>query len=115
MNSMIAIHPYRHEGLWVFDDDKVELVQEPFVEGADTMIDRMVADIPDAASGFTMLFSAVPFPSHQVSLDWQREEAGGNWYRSPELEMEGWLCPALYEYFEQAPPKIYVQVKAKAS
>jgi hypothetical protein len=37
-----------HHGMWVFDDPRVGLVQEPFVAGADTMIDRVVADIPDA-------------------------------------------------------------------
>ena len=48
--------------------------QEPFVAGADTMIDRVVADIPDAERGFTMIFSAMPFPGYQYQLDWRREE-----------------------------------------
>ena len=34
---------------------RVGLVQEPFVSGADTMIDRVVANIPDAERGFTLL------------------------------------------------------------
>jgi len=29
--------------------------------------------------------------------------------------MEGWLCPALFKYFEAAPPKIYAQFKPKQS
>ena len=29
-----------------------------------------------------------------------------------EKDMEGWLCPALFKYFEQTPQKLYVQVKA---
>ena len=62
MNAIIAIHPYKYEGLWVFDDAKVGLVQEPFVSGADEIIDRMVQGITDAANGFTLLFSATPFP-----------------------------------------------------
>ena len=33
MNVIRAIHPYRHEGLWVFDDEAVGLRQEPFVKG----------------------------------------------------------------------------------
>ena len=40
MNAIIVIHPYKYEGMWVFDDSKVGLVQEPFVSGADTIIDR---------------------------------------------------------------------------
>lgn len=46
INSLFVIAPYDYEGLWVFDDERVGLVQEPFVDGADTMIDAMVADIP---------------------------------------------------------------------
>ena len=28
--------------------------------------------------------------------------------------MEGWLCPALFKYFEQTPKKLYIQIKAVA-
>ena len=37
MNTIVAIYPYKHEGLWVFDDDRVGLVREPFISGADTI------------------------------------------------------------------------------
>ncbi len=64
MNAINVIAPYKHLGMWVFDDPRVGLMQEPFVAGADTMIDRVVATIPGAEKGFTMLFSATPFPGH---------------------------------------------------
>ncbi len=115
MNAIMAIHPYKHEGLWVFDDEKAGLTREPFVEGTDKVIDCMVDDIPDASSGFTLLFSAVPFPSHQITFEWRREEADGNWYYCPDLALEGWLCPALFKYFERAPERIYAQFKKKAT
>ena len=115
MNSILVIHPYKYEGTWVFDDARVGLVQEPFIAGADTIIDRMVEGIPDAGSGVTMLFSAIQFPGSQYEFAWRREgEFGGNWYFSPQFDMEGWLCPALFKYFEEAPPRIFVQVKPKA-
>ena len=41
-NSIFVIKPYKWEGLWVFDDDRVGLVREPFVAGADRMIDLNV-------------------------------------------------------------------------
>jgi len=63
MNAINVISPYRYLDMWVFDDPRVGLSQEPFVAGADTMIDRVVADIPNAEQGFTMIFSAAPFPS----------------------------------------------------
>lgn len=114
MNSLIAIHPYKARGTWVFDDPAVGLRQEPFVSGADTIIDRMVKDIPDAERGFTLVFSAQPFPGHNAEFEWRRAEMSGNWYYSRALEMEGWLCPALFKYFDRAPGKIYVQVKPRA-
>src|ERR1051325_8741277 len=57
MNAINVIAPYKHHGQWVFDDPHVGLVQEPFVAGADTWIDRVVSDIPNAARGFTLIFS----------------------------------------------------------
>jgi hypothetical protein len=111
MNAITAIHPYKDEGLWVFDDAHVGLVREPFVSGADEIIERMVQDIPDAARGFTLLFSAGPFPGHQAILERRQEHLGGNWYHSCELGIEGWLCPALFRYFESAPERIYAQFK----
>jgi len=115
MNSMLVIHPYRCEGMWVFDDVKTGLVQEPFVSGADTIIDRLVEGIPEASAGFTLLFSASPFPGFQAEFEWRREEHGGNWYFCAALEMEGWLCPALFKYFDAAPAKIFAQCKPRAA
>jgi hypothetical protein len=111
MNAINIIAPYKHLGMWVFDDPRVGLVQEPFVSGADTMIDRVVAAIPEAEKGFIMVFSGVPFPGHQFRLEWRRADAGGNWYYAADLDLEGWLCPALLKYFPEAPKDIFVQVK----
>jgi hypothetical protein len=115
VNTINVIAPYKYLGMWVFDDARVELAQEPFVSGADVIIDRAVANIPDAQSGFLLLFSASPFPGHTLRLEWRRTDADGNWYHSPEFDLEGWLCPALFRYFEQAPKAIYVQVKPRTS
>ncbi len=38
MNAIPAIHPYRHEGLWVLDDEAVGLRQEAFVSGEDVFL-----------------------------------------------------------------------------
>ena len=113
MNAINVIAPYRYLDMWVFDDPRVGLSAEPFVGGADTMIDQITAEIPNARSGFVMVFSGTTFPEHQFKLEWRREERGGNVYYSPLLDAEGWLCPALMRYFEQTPAEIYVQVKAK--
>jgi hypothetical protein len=68
---------------------------------------QLVSNIPNAEKGFRLLFSATAFPGSEVKLEWKREEHGGNWYYSPEFKMEGWLCPALFKYFEKAPKEIY--------
>jgi hypothetical protein len=112
-NSLFIIVPYQYAGAWVFDDPAVGLVQEPFVSGADSMIDRLVSDLPRARQGFRLLFSATPFPGYAVRLEWDREEYGGNWYRWPEAGMEGWLCPALFKYFTKAPQEIYIKAEAE--
>ena len=113
MNSLMVIFPYRYEGCWVFDDASVGLEREPFVLGIDTMLDRLTAGIPEAANGFKVIFAASKFPGFDLSLEWRREETGGNWYYAPAYELEGWLCPALFKYFEEAPKEIYVKAEAK--
>ena len=49
MNAINVIAPYKWMGMWVFDDPRAELDKEPFVAGADIMMECLVADIPDAA------------------------------------------------------------------
>jgi hypothetical protein len=111
-NSLYVLKPYRHQNAWVFDDDKVGLVAEPFVFGIDTMIDRMTESIPGAAEGFRLIFSTSRFPGAMAELQWRREEADGNWYYSPTYDMEGWLCPALFKYFDEAPGTLYAKAEA---
>ena len=57
MNAINVIRPYKHLGMWVFDDPRVCSVQKPLVAGTDMMIDRAVAGIGDAEQGFVMTFS----------------------------------------------------------
>ncbi len=114
-NQIMVIAPYWVDDLaaWVFDDPKVGLEQEPFVSGVPEMIDWLVRDIPNARSGFRMVFSAAPFPGYQKMLTWQREEKDGNWYACDDPPMEGWLCPALFRYFDKAPLKLYVKAEER--
>lgn len=46
--------------MWVFDDRAVGLNREPFVAGIVNMINRLVASIPSAQTGFRLVFSPVP-------------------------------------------------------
>ena len=118
-NSIFVIKPYKWSGMWVFNDERVGLEKEPFVAGADTMIDTAVKlkGIQNAADGFLMVFSAGPFPDADFEVEWVREESEGNVYQGRfevegEIkEMEGWLCPALNLYYPDAPKKLYVQVR----
>lgn len=121
-NTMQAIAPYwcAQTQTWVFDDDSVGLRREPFVEGIPEMIDDLVQDIPDARDGFRLIFSETPFPGYQRRLTWVYEELGGNWYRlakepddvAGHLSQQGWLCPALFKYFDRAPQNIYVKAES---
>lgn len=103
--------PGRFYETGVFDAPDTGLVKEPFVSGADTIIDRMVAELPNAERGFHLYFSATPFPGYQLELIWQREEYDGNWYCSDALDLEGWLCPALFQYFDKAPQRLFAQFR----
>ena len=111
-NQIRIIAPYWLHGIWVFDDPAADLVQEPFVNGVPEMIDDLVRDIPNARQGFRLLFSESQFPGFQKRLEWVREEMGGNWYKADEPPMEGWLCPALFRYFQSAPAELFVKAES---
>ena len=112
MNALNIIRPYRWEGTWVFDDPEMNLVREPFVSGADSMMDLLASSLDGAERCFRLIFSAEPFPGFTHSLTWKREEQGGNWYYSEHFKIEGWLCPALLKYFDTAPHAIFLKAEA---
>lgn len=109
LDNVMVIYPYKTgTGYWVFDDAEKDLVAEGLVDGIDDMLDTI-----SARYGVTRLpvgFSSEPIEDHDVSLQWVREGYGGNIYYSPELDHEGWLCPALFRYFDEAPKNMYIKV-----
>jgi hypothetical protein len=111
-NALFVIKPYRWNGMWVFDDPDVGLVKEPFVSGIPAIIEEATKNIPNAEKGFVAIFSENPFPGFDVELEMLREEYGGNWYRWNKTKQEGWLCPALFKYYESAPKRIYIKIES---
>jgi hypothetical protein len=125
----LTIYPYLYENAcWVFDDERVRLKEEAFVLGTSEIIARVVEAkaITDAVKGFALTFGAEPF-DHDVELNWiapadaaeARHYAAdwlprvGNWYRGMIFgqDMIGWLCPALFLYFAEAPKNIYAKAE----
>ena len=111
-NQIQVIKPYKWNGLWVFDDPAVGLNREPFVGGANIMIDVATDEIENAENGFLLLFSSAEFPGYRFRLDWVREEFGGNVYFWDKANIEGWLCPALLRYFDKAPKRLFIEIRS---
>ncbi len=115
-NSIYSIRPYLDGKELVFDDHTVGLIKEPFVANADViLLGIAIGVLGKKVKKFTLVFSDKAFPGHHATLSLVRPEFGGNWYRHDQLgdgdEALGWLCPALFLYFNTAPKKIYLQVK----
>jgi hypothetical protein len=113
MNSIHVIQPYWHHGTWVFDDDRHGLSREPFVAGADTIISKMVEAVPNARTGFKLIFAEFAFPGAQLGVTRTSDGDGtsGTYYRAEKLDLDGWLCPALLHYFPKPPAKIFVKAE----
>jgi hypothetical protein len=128
-NALMAIEPYWYKGTWVFDDVSMGLEKEPIegrIEGEmaeimelvgvtgtglSKMIDYLVKDIPDARSGFMLLFSSQPFAGYQVELTRVEEEYGGWYYKARNYRAQPWLPPTLLRYFDTAPESLYVRTE----
>jgi hypothetical protein len=113
-NQIFVISPTWQNGVLAFDDESRGLRREPFVGGADTILGRLAEGLvgDSAGSGFSLVFSASPFPGHQVRVDRREPEFGGYWYAHETLG-RGWLCPALFKYFPEAPESLYLQFKER--
>ena len=114
----MVIYPYMDNGMWVFDDDAVDLIKEPFVSGIPEILEALLTKekIPHPESGFRLIFSASPFPGHQLVANRLHEDGGGHWYGVDVPDgAEGWLCPAMFQYFSVAPDKLYIRVESAES
>lgn len=109
-NSIFTIRPYRYNSMWVFDDENVGLHREPFVAGIDVILSELTKNIKNANNGFCLVFSSGKFPGANIEMTKIESEFSGTWYTCENLGIKGWLCPALFKYFKQAPEKIWVQV-----
>lgn len=117
-NAIHVITPDKKNGVWAFDDASVGLVREPFVSGMPEILDYLVRNIPNADAGFGLLFSDREFPGYNMRLSKATTEAGGTWYITYIKHadgaigiMQGWLCPALFLYYEAAPEQLYLQAQ----
>ena len=126
-NTVHCIAPYRHpqsKSVWVFDDPRHGLQQEPFVGSANLPFDAVDAQL-NAGGKLTAYFSTTPLPKSNLTLTaaGKREGARSNGctYSSTgsagnyEGMQEIWLCPALMHYFsgDDAPEKIYARIEAR--
>ncbi|MCA9115184.1 MAG: hypothetical protein KDA79_08855 [Planctomycetaceae bacterium] len=41
----------------------------------------------------------------------QHGDSGGNYYALDDPPMEGWICPALFKYYEKAPANLFVRAE----
>lgn len=113
-----SIAPYFLHSQWVFDSDRHGLYEEAFVCGMSEIIDAVLEDndiVPASVeSGFRLTFSANKWPKSTHSLKWLAAEDDGNVYEirlKDGVTMQGWLCPALFCFFDEAPKEIHVGVE----
>lgn len=119
-NVLTVIEPYWYQDTWVFNDASMGLEKEPLegelewlglLTGMSRMINYLVKDIPNARSGFILLFSSQPFAGYQVELTRLGEEGDGCSYKVKDSGVGWWLSPALLRYFETAPESLYVKAE----
>ena len=109
-NHIFKIIVRRVDGIWVFCDSKFGIQQQPFVFGSDLILEKMVAGVGEELDRVNVLFSAIPFPGSEHCLEFIREETEGVVYQWVDHNLQGWMSPSLRNYFNEPPPKIYLQL-----
>ena len=110
MNTLFRILIRRQDELWVYDDATFEVKGQPFVFGADLILDKMVAGVDGVQDRVNVLFSAIPFPGSEHCIEFVRQETEGFVYRWEDEKLQGWVSPSLRNYFPDPPSKIYLQL-----
>lgn len=108
-NKLVTLNLYNVGGTWCFDDEKYDVVREPFVMGMSEIISSY---LPENSETCEFLASVGPFPNADV-LKLETEAFDGGWYNLPSKDMRGWLCPLTRTYMGGIPPQIYFQVVQK--
>lgn len=128
-NALFSIQPFVHNGMWVFDDEARGLDKEPFVMGADTLLDKVYHAYSRPEGDWdvnSIVFSATPLPEADITMRatstdptktdgtyWVVENATDKLDACVDHEL--WLCPALYAFFSDgAPERIYIKIDTSA-
>ncbi len=109
-NSIYRILVRMVDGLWIYDDAKFGVKDQPFVFGIDLILEKMVGRIENIDGQLNLIFSSIPFPGSEYCLDFVREETEGFIYRWEKHNLQGWFSPSLRNYFLEPPPQIYLQL-----
>ena len=110
MNSICRILVRVVDGLWVYNDSKFGVKEQPLVFGMDLILEKMVEQVEGGEDRLNLVFSTIPFPGSEFCLKFVREETEGFVYRWEEKKLQGWLSPSLRNYFPEPPPKIFLQL-----
>ena len=100
---------------WVFDDPDVGLVQEPFVAGADEIMDKLTESYSESARKGFKLFMREAIPEDvDDAIECIHSEliehgilGRSNYYQCETLGKRIWLCPNLYRYITNTPQIIW--------
>ena len=109
-NSIYRVLVQMVDGLWVYDDAKFGVREQPLVFGMDLILERMIEQVEGVEERLNLVFSSIPFPGSEFALGFVRQETEGFVYRWEEKKLQGWLSPSLRNYFPEPPPEIYLQL-----
>ena len=109
MNVTLKI---RKEGKnWIFDDERLGIVKEPFVEGTSEMIDSL---IPEEEWGDEHVVTASDYALKgeyylTFLIDFDKETSWSTYHCLGFGQHK--LCPVLLKYFEEPPQDIYFMIE----
>lgn len=109
-NALFIIQPYKALGTWVFDDESRHLLREPFVLGVPAMIDQKLSQKGITGDQFNLVFTSGILPNADAVLVKENDLSEGAWYNLKDTTQNGWLCPALMQYFDDAPETISILI-----
>jgi len=104
------------DGLWAFDHDHQNTVEELLCNGTEKVIDeyfKMDMNRPaKAGDQMYITLDTEEFDDYDTGLEFQNTDDHGTVYLDTSIYEFVWLCPWLQGYFGEKPKNLYVKIDA---
>lgn len=110
-NAVKRIELYKRGSTWLFDDEYLNIVGEPFVCGASEAIQYIVDSLQIKDKEHLVIIFGEKLGDWDAEITLTKDGGDNAWYelKMGDVLMRLWLCPCLCRFFSNPPKTIFIK------